>query len=62
MNAPDKSPWVDDLRFTYKNQGRKVAAEGYGPLNAKILRNYAPTGKAGFYAQRNGRETFRFNI
>lgn len=54
MDAPNTSPFVDDLSFQYKAKKKIENAQGYGPYNAKIIRNYAPTGKAGFYPQRNG--------
>ncbi|KAF2247313.1 hypothetical protein BU26DRAFT_566298 [Trematosphaeria pertusa] len=40
MNAPKKSPFIDDARITYKS-GSSPAEEGaYGPYNVKVLRNF----------------------
>lgn len=56
VNAPDKSPYVDDVRIKYgtgKGSGRHNE-RSYGPNNIKILANYEAVDKGGFYTQRNG--------
>jgi len=55
MNAPEKSPFTNDLTFQYKAGGITQNAEGYGPYFAKMIRNYSKAGKGGFYTQRNGK-------
>ena len=55
MNAPDKSPYVSDTKFSYKLGGIKNDVEGYGPFNAKVLRNYVTKNRIGYYTQRNGK-------
>lgn len=55
MNAPDKSPLVDDAIYVLRG-GKGTAGKygAYGPLGVKTLANYA--GKvdlAGYYTQRN---------
>lgn len=57
MNAPDKSPYTWDLTFQYRLGGQKLNADGYGPYNWKVIRNYVRQGKAGFYTQYNGNLT-----
>ncbi|KAL8747440.1 MAG: hypothetical protein Q9190_000701 [Brigantiaea leucoxantha] len=55
MNAPSKSPYVDDVKIKYgtgKGSGRHNE-RSYGPNNIKILANYEAVGKGGFYTQRN---------
>lgn len=54
MNAPVKSPYVSDTTFSYKLGGNTYAVEGYGPYNAKVLRNWVKSGRIGYYTQRNG--------
>ena len=54
MNAPGSSPYVSDTKFSYKSGGNNYDVEGYGPYNAKILRNYVKQGRIGYYTQRNG--------
>ena len=54
MNAPDKSPYVEEARLQWgSGKGRKNQL-AYGPENIKILANYEAVGKGGFYTQRNG--------
>ncbi|KAI9892736.1 MAG: hypothetical protein M1814_001156 [Vezdaea aestivalis] len=55
MNTPGKGPNVDDYTIKYKEKGRNVEEVAYGVYNAKILRNYMPQGKSGYYPQRNGK-------
>ena len=47
MNADDsrddsKSPEVFDAGFNFKSGGKTYKAEAYGPLYAKMMRNYNP--------------------
>ncbi|KAL8790632.1 MAG: hypothetical protein Q9213_000480 [Squamulea squamosa] len=53
VNAPGKSPYISDTQFRYKDKGETFDVEGYGPYNAKILRNYIKKGRVGYYTQRN---------
>lgn len=56
MNAPSKSPYIDDVRVKYgsgKGSGRHNE-RSYGPNDIKILANYEAVNKGGFYTQRNG--------
>ncbi len=48
-------PFVDDLTFTHREGGQRVATEGYGPENCRNLTNYIRMCKGGFYTQRNGK-------
>jgi hypothetical protein len=57
MNAPNKSPRTWDLTFQYRFEGENLNADGYGPYNCKVIRNYVRRGKGGFYTQRNGKST-----
>ncbi|KAL9618507.1 MAG: hypothetical protein Q9160_006763 [Pyrenula sp. 1 TL-2023] len=50
MNAPEESPYVDDLQIRYKEQGIADWHFAYGPYNAKLTRNWIGDG---FYTQRN---------
>jgi hypothetical protein len=52
MNAPGKSPLVDDLQFKWKKGAEQDWA--YGPFFCKILRNYGLGGEVAKYPQRNG--------
>lgn len=54
MNAPDKSPYVDDLQVPFGPKARRTYKPGYGPENIKIIANYEAVNKGGFYTQRNG--------
>jgi hypothetical protein len=54
MNAPDKSPYVDDVKIQHGSGKGQVNDLCYGPSNIKILANYEAVGKGGFYTQRNG--------
>ena len=54
VNAPDKSPYVDDVRIKYGSGKGKKNELCYGPENVKILANYEAVGKGGYYTQRNG--------
>ena len=40
MNAPKKSPFVDDALITYKSGSLTVEEGAYGPYNVKVLRNF----------------------
>ena len=54
VNAPDSSPYVDDVKIKFGPvKGRKNEL-CYGPEHVKILANYEAVGKGGFYTQRNG--------
>lgn len=61
MNADEskdnsKSPEVFDAQFKYKTGRQTYEVEAYGPLYAKMMRNYIPKQKKyiGYYTQRNG--------
>ena len=54
MNVPGKSPYVSDTTFSYKFGGINNKVEGYGPFNARVLRNYVTKNRIGYYTQRNG--------
>ena len=55
MNAPEKSPLVDDAVYDLKgSKGSDVRWEAYGPLGVKTLANYdGQVDKGGYYTQRN---------
>ncbi|KAH8731837.1 hypothetical protein GQ44DRAFT_766889 [Phaeosphaeriaceae sp. PMI808] len=40
MNAPAKSPFIEDAEIYYKESGCNVYTGAYGPYNVKVLRNY----------------------
>ncbi|KAF2012502.1 hypothetical protein BU24DRAFT_352076, partial [Aaosphaeria arxii CBS 175.79] len=40
MNAPEKSPFIDDALITYKSKEGTVEEGAYGPYNVKVLRNF----------------------
>ncbi|KAF1961810.1 hypothetical protein CC80DRAFT_436156 [Byssothecium circinans] len=40
MNAPKKSPLVDDALISYKSEGHNVETGAYGPYNVKVLRKF----------------------
>jgi hypothetical protein len=44
MNAPEKSPFIEDALITYKKDGRNQEEGAYGPYNVKALRNYRGDG------------------
>jgi hypothetical protein len=54
IDADGTVPFIDDLRFTYRELGKKIRSEGYGPKDCRILKNWRKQGKGGFYTQRNG--------
>jgi len=54
MNAPDKSPFVDDLQIPFGPKTKRTYTAAYGPENIKIVANYEAANKGGFYTQRNG--------
>jgi hypothetical protein len=54
MNAPDKSPYVDDLEIPFGPKSRRTYYAGYGPERIKNIANYEAVNKGGFYTQRNG--------
>lgn len=54
MNAPGKSPYVDDLEIPFGAKKRRTYIPGYGPKMIKILANYEAVDKGGFFTQRNG--------
>ena len=54
MNAPDKSPYVEEARIVWGSGKVKENQLAYGPDYIKILANYEAVGKGGFYTQRNG--------
>jgi hypothetical protein len=54
MNAPDKSPIVDDVEIPFGPKTRRTYLPGYGPERIKIIANYEAANKGGFYTQRNG--------
>ena len=54
MNAPNESPYVDDLELPFGNKGKRTYRTAYGPDNIKIAANYEGIDKGGFYTQRNG--------
>lgn len=55
MNAPDKNPYVDDLRIDIRGRGTSEHKNlaSYGPERIKYLANYQRVDKGGFYTQRN---------
>jgi hypothetical protein len=55
MNAPDKSPYVDDLEIPFGPKTRRTYLPGYGPERIKIIANYEAINKGGFFTQRNGK-------
>lgn len=57
VNAPSKSPVVDDVKIKvkYKNKRNPSIDTSYGPTNIKILANYEAVGKGGYFTQRNGK-------
>lgn len=59
MNAPEQSPYVKDVRISYKENGKRGETSGasYGPERVKILANYERVEKGGFYTQQNGKST-----
>lgn len=44
MNAPEKSPFIEDALIIYKKDGRNQEEGAYGPYNVKALRNYRGDG------------------
>jgi len=40
MNAPEKSPVVEDALITYRKGGETIEDGAYGPYNVKILKNF----------------------
>ena len=54
VNAPDKSPYVDDVKIRWKEGKKNYNLATYGPERIKMLANYEAIKKGGFYTQRNG--------
>lgn len=54
MSAPDKSPYVDDVRMGWKEEENRFSLVTYGPERIKMLANYEAVKKGGFFTQRNG--------
>ncbi|KAL8731232.1 MAG: hypothetical protein Q9181_004375 [Wetmoreana brouardii] len=54
MIAPDKVPYVNDVRIEYRIGMVKESELCYGPNFVKVLANYEAVGKGGYFTQRNG--------
>jgi len=54
VKAPDKTPYMDDVKIRWKEGEKHYDLASYGPGRIKMLANYEAVKKGGFSTQRNG--------